>query len=51
MAKKDKLVKVRLLIDCEYGDCNTVAEVPAEAVEADQGRTMDDSPQAVAAVD
>lgn len=44
--KKDDLVMVRVLMDCEHGKCNSVAQVPRSALKSLAG-VVDDSPEAV----
>ena len=49
---KGKTVKVRVLLDCEHGACNTVAELaPALAKQAENDGLVDTSAEAVAAAE
>ncbi len=49
---KVKTVKVRVLLDCEHGACNTVAELaPALAKQAEKDGLVDTSAEAVAAAE
>lgn len=49
---KGKTVKVRVLLDCEHGACNTVAELtPALAKQAEKDGLVDTSAEAVAAAE
>lgn len=49
---KGKTVKVRVLLDCEHGPCNTVAELaPALAKQAEKDGLVDTSAEAVAAAE
>lgn len=45
--KKDAIVKVRVLVDCDLGKCNDVAEVAEKDLKALAG-TVDPHPDAVA---
>lgn len=41
-------VKVRVLLDCSFGKANEVIELPADLVKANQGSSVDATPEAVA---
>ena len=47
MAKEGKLVKVRVLLDCDLGACNEVVEIDESQVKSLVG-TVDADPDAVA---
>lgn len=44
------LVPVRVLVNCQFGQCNTLAMVTPDAVEIYRGALLDDGEDAVAAV-
>lgn len=48
--QKTGVVKVRVLVDCEVGKCNTVTTIDAKDVQALAGK-VDASPEAVAYVE
>lgn len=49
---KVKTVKARVLLDCEHGACNTVAELaPGVAKQAEKDGLVDTSAEAVAAAE
>lgn len=48
-AQEGKKIKVRVLLDCEYGKCNDVAELTAaQAKRAEEDGLVDSNPKAVA---